>query len=659
MSEVLAKCEDLEIRYDRESGGITQINLYGKDLLADADPALGEIAVNDVPLRVRSEAAERRRELGDAASSLSLKDLSPKKPGGMYAEHFINQYCGYGFEITRHLRVQPHKNMVAMRYQLRRTPAKPTCPVPGPGGPPIEARLHVDTFSTPRWQWRMWGDNTRMIHLSLHANGPDGEYSHVGYNRGTVDEVRGYLRNIWRRQYPGVMAVHGAVYYDEDSGNWLAFTCRLPKIGYYVDLEHAGLGLSYNFTLHGEVKMGRNITLPEITIYYGETTGEMEQFIKDYTTERWHPAPEWNGNVAWLGFNLWSPHTSWGEMWGRGQRLIDNGVCSAIGPYNMVHNWSRAMGGTTPMGYEPDPTMGSVADFEKGALAVKERGVPLGIWMSHSGLAPGRDIDEDWFIRGVDDNYTASWGSQRGPALVCINPGHPGYIEYTKKWLKYYIELGFRWFFFDCGGWAMPPDFRERDFMDWPGDTGVMAVRFYEEITPYAQSLDPGVIISGEGFSSDFPVHVPALSHNPVHSPDGLGPRDYVLSWNRLPGRHVVVDQAGSLVPASGTLTLPWNHIEGDDFDDKWEKIYSCELFQKVTAFVKEHSIYNAVHVPGDISVLDGHAFFPGHYKGDPVKLPEAYAKYSKVTDVTSGESYTADSDGAFSVPGVGMYELQ
>lgn len=655
---------DLQVYADPATGGVTQLVLFGREMLAAADPAEAELAINDQPFRLRSHAAEVQRECMKAAPGIEIPlerlQGNPDLDNTMHGERFINQFTAFGLDVTRNLRADIHLQQLTLCYQLHRGKAQATYPIHGPGSWPVEGRMYVDTFTVPRWQWQFWGDDTRMIHLSLHSNGPDGPYGHVGYDRGPVAEVKGAMCNYWRRQYPGVMAIHGAVYYDEQSENWVAITCRLPQVGYYLDLDHAGLGLSYSFTLHDEFPPNQSLTLPEIIFHYGRTAAEMEQFIRDYTTQRWPEVPEWNSHTTWCNYGLWTPFTSWKQFWACGTKLIDNGACTGLGPYLMIHNWSRAMGGTSPWGYEPDPTMGPREDFEQGALALKARGVPLGMWMSHSGLAPGRDIDEDWFVYGVDNHWSTSWGTERAPALVTINPGHPGYIAYTKKWLKYYIELGFRWFFFDCGGWAMPIDFRPRDFMRFPGDTPLMAVRFYEEITPYAQSLDPGVIISGEGFSSDFPVHVTSIHANPVHATDGLGPRDFLLSLNRLPGKPIIIDQAGSLVPASGVCTLPgMRENPTGSIEAMFAAAAANPMNQAVTRFVCEHGCYHGEHLRGDFSIIDGHFFAPSKYKRQPITLPEAYASCTALVHAITGERFARAADGTFQVPEPGIYRMQ
>ena len=62
---------------------------------------------------------------------------------------------------------------------VRRERCDQTHPLPGPGGLPIEAPLYVDTLSVLNWNWRFWGDSTRLIFPSAHPNGPAGVTGHL------------------------------------------------------------------------------------------------------------------------------------------------------------------------------------------------------------------------------------------------------------------------------------------------------------------------------------------------------------------------------------------------------------------------------------------------------------------------------------------------
>lgn len=655
MAVDLVGCSELQVLADADSGGVVSLKLFGQELLADSDGRRSEFAVNGRPLPVRSQASERRRLLGNGAGELDAKTLGAN-PNTLYGEGFINQMTGWGLRLTRLIRSSPHLRQLHVAYHVHREPCQMTCLVNGPGDTPIEARLLVDTFTVPCWNWRFWGDDTRMLYLNHHSTGPQGPGGHCGYDRGPVPMVKGMLENVWRRSYPGVLGLNGAVWYSEKTGQWLASSCRRPQVGYHLDLESSGDGLGYSFTLHEEFRPGQSLLLPEIVFRWGDSLAEMEQYLRDYTTTYKDPMPAWNGHATWCGLNLWKAHTSWDEFWGKAERLVDSGVCNAVGPYNMVHHWSRAFGGTSPMGYEPDPMMGRRDAFERGARKLQERGVPLGTWFSHSGLAPGRDIDEDWFIRGVDGNYAPSWGSHGKPALVHINPGHPGYIAYTKTWLKYYVDLGFRWLFFDCGGWPMPADYTPRDFMRFPGDTGLMSVRFFDEIGAWLHDYCPEAILSLEGAASDLRCHVWSIHSNPVNSPDGLGPRDKLLSWNRLPGQFIAIDQAPPYCPASGRCSLP-EPPAGLGHEAYFDWLCNSEMAKQVCAFVQEHSIYEAVHLPGDYSVLAGHVFFPAYSRLEKLVLPEEFACRALAHPVT-GEIIQPDAEGAFVAPEPGMYRL-
>ena len=261
--------------------------------------------------------------------------------------------------------------------------------------------------------------------------------------------------------------------------------------------------------------------------------------------------------------------------------------------------------GTTPLGYEPDPNYGTRAEFVAMCQRLRAKNIPLLIWMSHSGLAyrGGPEIDDDWFIRGIDGRICAAWGNLDNAELAHINPGHPGYIEYTKKWMRFYIqECGCKGIFFDCLGWAFPPDYVPRPWMRFPGDTNVMAVRFAEEIGAYLKELDPQALFLGEGTSIEFPTHVFSLHANPKRAVDGLGPRDWFLGLNAHSPHFIPIDQGPALFPASGFARI----VERPEF---------AARNRLLTQIVRERE-GNFAALPGDLSVGGDLLFVPAYEDG-------------------------------------------
>lgn len=103
MEQLLIEKNDLCVYTDPETG-ITQIVLFGTPMLAGADSAEAEIAVNGHLLRVHAE------------------------DGAMRTEHWVNQYTGFGLEITRMLQVETAHRRLALAYHIGRHPAPATYP---------------------------------------------------------------------------------------------------------------------------------------------------------------------------------------------------------------------------------------------------------------------------------------------------------------------------------------------------------------------------------------------------------------------------------------------------------------------------------------------------------------------------------------------------
>ena len=633
---------EFEIGTDPESCQINSLKLYGRELLDTKAGPCGEIRVNGLPLKTRPHP-----EPGQESSGNRMK-----------GEHFVEHLSGWGLVITRKQggRWNSAFKCVGVGYHVRREHCDTTdLPCHGPGGPVIEAPMWLETLGLFNLNWKFWGDKTRMIFPSSHTNGPTDEFAHIGYENDTPEIAKSYMQNIWRRLYPGNLVLHGACYYNESTNHWIAVTCRRPHVGYALNIKDAGRGLGYDFTFHDFFEMGANQRMPEIKIYYGKTREEMMKWMGWYVTFYYEEPPAWTYKTHWGGGFAWDNQPTWtaqADLW---EKQLDEGLYNGI-PYCLVTN-RDVQSGTTPTGYEPDPNHGTQAEFKAMCKRVTDRGVPLLIWMSHSGISPGAiDIDEDWFIRGIDDQYSAGWGCRDSGMIMC-NPGHPGYIEYTRKWIRFYMEeCGCKGIFFDCLGWCFPPDFVPRDFMRYPGDTNLLSIRFMEEIYACIKDCDPDGILLGEGVSLEGPVNIFTIAGNPVRAIDGMGPRDFFLNLNQYAPKRMTVEQGGEIFPASGMSV----------FDNRPD---SEKINQFMTELLAEHGGRDAfTHLVGDLSVRDDLLFVPvQHPEGTPFArtpgtftLPAPYDKTVKLVDkFDKKKSFSRLKGGGFKgVPG-GIYHMK
>jgi hypothetical protein len=572
----------------------------------------------------------------------------------MKGEHFVDHFSGYGLVVVRSMGERSYMKWpcYGVHYLIRRELADMNdLPCPGPGGPVVEAPLYVDTFSLLNWNWKFWGDDTRMIFPSAHSTGPFDEFGHVGYEHDTPEQCKAFMQNVWRRIYPGVMVIHGGVFYNAKTEHWIAVTCRRPQVGYILNIEDAGRGVGYDFTLHAPFEIGDSLQMPEIKIYYGKTRDEMMRFMADYTTFYYEDTPAWVYNTLWGEGLAWNNQPTWREQADYWEQRLATGEFTGIS-YCLVTN-RPIHSGTTPKGYEPDPNHGTIEEFKQMCRRITDKGVPLLIWMSHSGLMPqgGLDIDDDWFIRGIDGRVCASWGSVDGGMVHC-NPGHPGYIEYTKKWIRFYMqECGAKGFFFDCLGWAFPPDFKKRDFMRYPGDTNRMAIKFIEECYACIKECDPDGLCFGEGTTFDAPVNLASVNINPVRGIDGWGPRDFLLQLNNYSEKRITLDQGPCLSAAAGFV----RDIAKPGFAAK--NRYMAQLLKE------KGGPRVFTHVPGDLSILPSDSLLivpapEGKTSVEQFRLPAPWDGVTRLTEETDGSVVARDADGAFRNVISGIYKM-
>ena len=639
---------DFEIQTSPDSSHVAGVKLYGHELLDAENPCQSELWVNNHPLALRPH-------------------VDPNQPGKtqLKGEHWVEHFAGWSLVLAR--KMGGRDGLKHRCFGVQSLVRRELCDAssflnPGPGGPPVEAPLWIDSLGLLNWNWQFWGDDTRMIFPSSHTQGPSDSYGHIGYENDAPEVVKSFLRNTWRRVYPGVMAIHGGLFYNAQTANWLALTCRRPGVGYMLGIENAGRGVGYDFTLHSQFGPGQSLRLPEIKIYYGPDQDSMMRWLADYVTFYYQEAPDWVRKTTWGGGIAWNNQPSWTEQADHWEREIERDLYSGIG-YSLVTE-RPISSGTTPTSYAPDPNYGSIEEFRQMGQRLKAKNIPFLVWMSHSGVQPGAaDIDDDWFIRGIDGRGVAGWGSIDDPELLMCNPGHPGYLEYTKKWIRFYLnECGAKGIFFDCLGWAFPPDFAPRAFMRFPGDTNRMAIKFMDEVYACIKECDADAVMLGEGTTLDGPVNIFSIAGNPVRAIDGMGPRDFFLQLNAHSDKKIIIDQGGAYFPASGMNVV---RVEPEN----------VERNQFFTRLIRERGGREAfVHLAGDVSILpdyEGGALLfialageaPPYterpaWRGE-VRLPAPWQEVTRLEELLGKNVIERSQDGAFVKVPAGIYRMR
>ena len=125
-------------------------------------------------------------------------------------------------------------------------------------------------------------------------------------------------------------------------------------------------------------------------------------WLADYSTHYYHQPPAWVSKTLFREGLAWDNQPTWTQQADDWEQQADDQQFTGIG-YSLVTN-RPVKSGTTPLSYEPDPNHGTTEEFKAMCQRMADRNIPVLTWMSHSGLSyRGSDeIDDDWFIRGID-----------------------------------------------------------------------------------------------------------------------------------------------------------------------------------------------------------------------------------------------------------------
>ena len=181
----------------------------------------------------------------------------------------MDHFSGWGLVVLRGMGIRPYMKhrCFGINYTIRREQAgMANLPCPGPGGPVVKRRprgfLHAAGLELAVLG-RGHADDLS-VHAFLRAVR---RIRPRGLRARTPENCKRWnTKNVWRRIYPGVMGIHGGVFYNARTEQWIAITCRRPHVGYILNIADAGRGVCYDFTLHGPFAVGQWMRMPEIKL---------------------------------------------------------------------------------------------------------------------------------------------------------------------------------------------------------------------------------------------------------------------------------------------------------------------------------------------------------------------------------------------------------
>ena len=659
----------LTLGADETTGAISSFQLYGRELLGAGGC---ELQINGRALDLKPT-APTWTNLAPYPGAITGDALNE-----MHGAHFITHYTGYAFDVTRALRAV-RAGEVHLAYTLQRTKIRALYEAPGPGWGALEAPLWAESLTLPCWNWQLWGEQTQMIALNTGNSGPS---CHLGYENGPLHEVRSTVNHFFRRQYGGDLGFPGAVFYDGQSENWLAISCRRPKLAYQLNYEAASNGVAFEFLPWCEIEMSQSIALPEIVLHCGQSRAEMREFLAQFLSTFYQEPPAWFGQTTWFELSLGREYfKSWQEAERAATHLVEGGGVSGL--LMLPHARHLAFGGTSPLGAGPLHELGNRRDFETMVKSLKARGTRLLFWMSTCGMTPGGDADPDWFVRGRDGDRLCAWGLPHHPDIFYVNAGHPGYRAYVEKWLHYYLgELGFDGVLFDCAGFAYPPDFAPRGWMNYPSDTLLSSITFFDWARETISHINPDAVVVTEGACLDAFSNALLLNSNAPAKNDGLGQRDFLLSLRNHGGARFVLrsDFEGDVGAGMAMVQPHANFAASPDgaamAPQQYAAVGADAYNVLLTRLVREHGTREARTLGGGVSLLGRLLFVPQPRRenrapaalvpvargaedadGTRVRLPPEFGGVRAVKSLLSGETVER-RDGAFTFVARGIYEI-
>lgn len=592
--QTILESDDLVVAADEITGAVRSFRLFGEELL-DTESNSSDVSVNGSPLTT-TVAPPTWTHINSYPQNAIGSELNE-----MHGCRFFTHYTGFGLDVTRAMR-QAGPGLAHLTYTVQRTKIRTLYPEPGAGWGALEAPLHLETLGFPGWQWKLWGEATQMMVLSTGSAGPP---QHVGYDHGSVANVKQAANTWFRRHYSGDMGLPGALFHNPQTGHWLAITCRRPHIAYNINHEAAGQAISFDFLPLGELALNQTVQLPSVAFHYGRDEESRQRFLATFLSAFYEEPAEWFFRTTWMDVSL-NPELfdSWQEADKAMEALTENGAVSGL--MFVGHERNLAYGGTSPNSYGPAMTLGTRNDFEAMARRLKQKGVRLLMWMSSCGVNPQSDTDSDWYIRGADGDWLPAWGLPHQPHIVYVNQLHPGYLAHVEKWIRYYLlDLDFDGFLFDCAAFPYPPDYKPREWMAYPSDTMLGNIRFFDFVRELVRKIKPDAAIVTEGACLDAFSNALFMGSNEPSEADGMGQREFLMSLRKHGGARFLLKapQEGDLAAGLVTVNPSTNFWHGPNDQRaglEWYQHVGAEPFNvQLTEIMRRHGCREAIPLVG------------------------------------------------------------
>lgn len=636
----------LHVEIDRQTGQLIALRDPASDMPVALFAPGAELLINGLPVATRLQRAEEAR--GE-----HITELSAYLPAayGAGAALVIRRVITAGAVATHTGRA----NSAHIRYEIRRAPVTDTHDRIDYIWPPaLEAPLNIQTVTTLAAPWKRFGPTTHMRTLAIGGSGPR---QHVSLEDGPVQDVVGHLQGDFRCTFPGQQTIAGAMYYDPADERFVWAIVRRPHTGGRIlfDCDRQ----AHEFWYFTDAAVQDELVTPAVSLLWGRGLPLSEKILAEQF-DLYEEPPAWWFNTVWFWLHpLWQRESGFKAMAEGAQVLMDK--CGVNGFGILLHDipWS---GNDIDVGSpRPHPRLGGSDGLRRAIDAIRSRGGHTYAWISRHGHRPDSlDFRTSWQIRGIDGRPVRIRNTpDHGVFIDIINPADPTFQQYMMDWIEYYVrQLGITGLFWDSGFQPLPPDFGNKPYMRYPGQTSAVAATFYERMYRFGKSLSEDFFMWAEGISVDIPMngfavdmhrHGEASAHRLLHRMAHQGPRRLV--W-RSAWPHDV---------ASGFPFIdPFNDVGWDVSKRGYDSVAENPMNQWLCRTARERSFRGAVGVADGVSVWDEYLVACPSIKG-PVTVPTDLCRGEALVPVLGGDAIRGkrSAEGVrFNLPKSGAYRI-
>jgi hypothetical protein len=638
----------LQLQMQADSGQILSLRdpEAGMDLVRYAPGA--ELELNGVPLATRLVRTAEGK--GEHIAYLEARLNASYGAGATLRFRRVMTRGGYHLHTGK-------PGSLHIRYEVCRVPHTE----PGEGldyiwQPEIEAPVRLDTLTVLGAPALWFGPDTRMRAIAIGGSGPR---EHVSLEDGPVAEVATHLQTAFRTVFPGQQTINGALYYHPGDERFVWVIARRPTTGGRI--LFGGARQAFRFDYFTDMALQGEWTTPAISLFWGKGLDRADRVLAEQF-DRFEEPPAWWYNTRWFWLHPgWQQGRASFETMGRGAEiLMDECGVNGFGLFHHDVPWSG--NDCDPGSPQPSPGLGGDSALRRAVERIRGKGGHTYAWVSrhgHRSETPGwRD---SWGIKGIDGrNVRLHNPPDGGVRLDIINCADPSFQDYIMGWIEYYVkQLGITGLFWDSGLQALPPDFGDKPYLRWPGETSALALEFYERVGRFGRSLSPDFFMWVEGISTDAPMSAFAVDNRgPLASPGhALMRRLAHLGPKRLVWRSAWPHDLASAFP----FIAPTNDIGWDPAEASYRKAAADPMNRWICKTVAERGVRGAVGLADGVSLLDEFVVACPGITGC-VTVPAGLCRGNTLTHEITGTRVAGRSEATgtiFDLPESGAYRME